>query len=346
MEFADSKGSSFTTRRVNRTTFVIQEDDLFVELPLIYVKLHPHNSVIILSDTGSDAPKEEHWHDRFIHLRDYIENCPITINDNRPLNPKSGRQYVIICTHCHFDHLGGISQFLEGGTTEIVASAAGRDFIESDLDTHGLFKYIGRPAPYYFVTKWAQAFERLSIVRGGGKVDLGITIIQTVGHTPDELAWYDHEEMHLYVGDSFYREGKEFMPILFPKEGNMIEWIFSMQKLAVFVRTQNTREAEAAALHEEDSGWVTVPRRVLLSCGHQTIAVDGADILAELEAFSYQVLLGRVPVVEAVERLGEMYYTWRETGQKRTPMSIMAPIRLMRECRQFFGHDEVEDKQR
>jgi len=283
--------------------------------------------------------------DRFVHLRDYIENCPITINDNTPLNPKSQRQYVVICTHCHFDHLGGIGQFLEGGTTEIVASAAGRDFIESDLDTHGLFKYIGRPAPYYFVTKWAQAFERLHIIRNGRKVDLGITIIQTVGHTPDELAWYDHEEMHLYVGDSFYREGKEVMPIIFPKEGNMIEWIFAMQKLAVFVRTENARDAEAAALHEEDSEWVTVPRRVLVSCGHQTVAVDGEEILAELEAFSYRALLGKVPVVKSTELLGEMFYTWRETDKKRTPMSITAPIRLMRDCRQFFGHDEVEDKQ-
>jgi len=64
MECADSKEGSFTTRRVNRTTFVVQEDDRFVELPLIYVKLHPHEPVIILSDTGSDAPKEEHWHGR------------------------------------------------------------------------------------------------------------------------------------------------------------------------------------------------------------------------------------------------------------------------------------------
>ena len=122
--------------------------------------------------------------------------------------------------------------FLAGGTTEIVASAAGRDFIESDLGTHGLFNSIGRPTPYYQVTKWAQAFERLRYPfphkrsalglsigdQAKTTTDLGITIIQTVGHTPDELAWYDHEEMHLYVGDSFYREGDENMPIIFPRE--------------------------------------------------------------------------------------------------------------------------------
>ena len=55
--------------------------------------------------------------------------------------------------------------------------------------------------------------------------DIGITILQTPGHTPDELAWYDHEEMHLSVGDSFYQEGDDGMPIIFVGTGNMIEWV-------------------------------------------------------------------------------------------------------------------------
>jgi glyoxylase-like metal-dependent hydrolase (beta-lactamase superfamily II) len=278
----------------------------------------------------------------FIHLREYLENFPIPSNRGAPLNPKGARQYIIICTHCHYDHTGGITQFLQGGTTEIVASAAGRDFIESDLEHHGLYDRIGIPAPYYVVTKWAQAFERLRIVKDDEEIDLVITIFQTVGHTPDELAWYDHDEMHLYVGDSFYREGPDGMPIIFPAEGSMVEWIFAMQKLAVFTRTVNAKE-EAAAEGHEDDGWVNVPRRVLVSCAHQTVAVDGAEILAELEAFSYRALLGKVPVVKSEEWMGEVYDTWRETGKERTPMSIKAPRRLMRDCRKFFGHEEIED---
>jgi glyoxylase-like metal-dependent hydrolase (beta-lactamase superfamily II) len=67
-------------------------------------------------------------------------------------------------------------------------------------------------------------------------VDLGITILHTPGHTPDELAWYDHDEMFLYVGDSFYERGGEGMDIIFPAEGNLVEWWFSMMKLKEFVR--------------------------------------------------------------------------------------------------------------
>ena len=57
------------------------------------------------------------------------------------------------------------------------------------------------------------------------QTDLGVSVIHTPGHTPDSLAWYDHFEMHLYVGDSFYEEGKDGMSISFPGEGNLIEWV-------------------------------------------------------------------------------------------------------------------------
>ncbi|KAK5122946.1 hypothetical protein LTR85_003511 [Meristemomyces frigidus] len=344
--------TSFTTRRVNKTTFLVREADAYREHPFIYVKVHPKAPVIVLCDTGVDEPNAKHKHDRYIHLREYIEHYRLPANNNEALNPDGKRQYIIICTHCHYDHTGGLMHFLAGGTTEIVASAAGRDFIESDLGAHGVFNDIGRPPPYYKVTKWAQAFERLqypfphkesalglSLPTKQKPVDLGITILQTIGHTPDELAWYDHDEMHLYVGDSFYREGEDGMPIVFPREGNMIEWIFAMQKLAVFVRTENAKAAAAAETADtEEDGWVQVPRRVLVSCAHQTSGVDGAEILKELEEFSFRVMIKRVPVVSSREWRGEVYDTWREEGKERTPMSIVAPRRLMEDVRDFFGH--------
>ena len=56
----EKASTSFTTRRVNRSTFVVREDDDWKEHPLIYVKLHPLVPVIILSDTGCDEPSKKH----------------------------------------------------------------------------------------------------------------------------------------------------------------------------------------------------------------------------------------------------------------------------------------------
>ncbi|KAK3726003.1 hypothetical protein LTR37_000151 [Vermiconidia calcicola] len=335
--------TSFTIKKINKSTFVIREDDAYKEHPLIYVKKHPKVPLIVLGDTGCDEASEKHKEDRYIHLRDYIENYPIEDNDNVPLNPSGHRQYYIICTHCHYDHIGGISQFLEGGTTEIIASSAGKDFVESDLETHGQFKYVDRPAPYYNVTCWANSFERLKWPLWHEdeprpfQTDLGIAIIHTPGHTPDSIAWYDHAEMHLSCGDSFYEEGEDGMPIIFPAEGNLIEWVFAMQKLLVFVRSENARAAKAAEENSK-SDWVEVAKRVKVSCGHQNAAEDGEEILAALEKFSARVYRGDVPVVKKEIWHGEACYTWRD-NEDGAKMSLQAPARLMNAARRFFNID-------
>jgi hypothetical protein len=162
-----------------------------------------------------------------------------------------------------------------------------------------------------------------------------MSIIHTPGHTPDELAWYDHDEMHLSCGDSFYEEGDDGMPIEFPSEGNLIEWVFSMQKLLVFVRSENSRAVQMAEKAAE-KGWVNVAKRVKVSCAHQTAAVDGEEILARLESFSSRVYNGDVPVVKKEVWHEEAYYTWREADGE-SKMSLKAPARLMDDARRFFN---------
>lgn len=141
--------------------------------------------------------------------------------------------------------------------------------------------------------------------------------------------------MHLSCGDSFYEEGADGMPIIFPAEGNLIEWVFSMQKLLVFVRSENAQAAKVAEQASE-GGWVQVAKRVKVSCAHQTAGVDGEEILATLERFAASVYQGEVPVVKKEIENEDAYYTWREKdGQSR--MSLKAPARLMDQARKFFN---------
>ena len=100
-----------------------------------------------------------------------------------------------------------------------------------------------------------------------------------------------------------------------------------MQKLLVFVRSENSRAA-AAAEEECEDGWQHVARRVKVSCAHQTAWVDGEDVLQRLEKFSAMVYRGKVPVVKEEVEKGQVYHTWRETDFA-SGMSLKAPVLLM-----------------
>jgi hypothetical protein len=50
--------SSFTAKRLNASTILITEDDIYGEHPFIYVKIHPNTPVLIIGDTGCDKPSK------------------------------------------------------------------------------------------------------------------------------------------------------------------------------------------------------------------------------------------------------------------------------------------------
>lgn len=97
------RSTCFTASRLNGTTFQIVEDDKWTEMPIIYAKVYP--STIVLLDTGCGGaardPRVE-----LKSLRIFLETFPVADNGNSPLNLGAERSYLVICTHCHYDHIG------------------------------------------------------------------------------------------------------------------------------------------------------------------------------------------------------------------------------------------------
>ena len=99
------RSTCFTCSRLNATTFAIVEADKWDELPIIYAKVYASMSVLVLIDTGcGGAAKDKSG--ELTSLRAFIETCAVTDNGGRPLNPAGEKDYVVICSHCHFDHIG------------------------------------------------------------------------------------------------------------------------------------------------------------------------------------------------------------------------------------------------
>lgn len=150
--------TSFVSRRLNSSTFVISEDDKYGELPYIYVKLYA--KFLIITDTGCNSPRDKTI--RITSLRQFIEEYPIPTYNNRSLNPRGEKPYIIIFTHCHYDHILGLSDFLSSKPT-IVASENGKSFILTDLPTNSLCKYMDVSTPTYEVSHWAHQLEYFSM---------------------------------------------------------------------------------------------------------------------------------------------------------------------------------------
>lgn len=303
----------FTCSRLNATIFVIHENDKYQEHPFIYVKIYDYPRLVVIADTGcggGDEDRENHC-----NLKDYIETHPVTANGGKPLNPlEAERGYLIICTHCHYDHILGLKHF-QRPSTRILASSFDKSFIEKDLPEHSLCKFIDVPTPEYTVSYWANDLEKVSF----DDKPLHLQILHTPGHTPDELAWYDEQERHLYVGDSFYERVARYnlyeQAIIFSKEGNWVYYMQSLEKLVRFVAEKNEEPEKAP---------------VRIGCGHITSSVDGVEILRDVRQLFREIIAGEVPIVHSEEKRGEEFVLWKAAGEPR--FSVAAPKRLAREA--------------
>ncbi|CDO72467.1 hypothetical protein BN946_scf184980.g8 [Trametes cinnabarina] len=217
---------AFTARRLTGTTFHVTEvDDVYDEHPFIYAKLVPAAGTLLLLDTGCGGASRNP-EAAFNRLRDYLERCPVTDNDGLPLNEGGKMEYVVVLSHCHYDHILGVEQFAEDSL--ILASGHDPAFLAPEtLPQHSLCADLGIHAPSYrpvLLSHQAQITSR-------DRKTLGMTLLHTPGHTPDEVALWDEEEGMLYVGDTLY----ERAPIIFPSEGSIVKWLGTIDSLTALV---------------------------------------------------------------------------------------------------------------
>ena len=311
----------FSCSRLNSSTFLIVERDHYEEYPFIYVKLCDDPSLVLLSDTGCGGGTDRAKNST--NLKDFIETYPIPENGGKPLNPRDShgdpsRTYSIICSHCHYDHILGLAHF-PASSSHIVASSFDKAFIEDDLSEHSLCKSLGLSVPTYKVSQWAEDYEKIY-----SNPHLNIQILHTPGHTPDELAYYDADERHLFVGDTLYErvaKDKSYeQPILFPKEGNLVHYMQSLEKLITFVNEKNA-EADKS--------------RVKIGCGHITSSVDASEILLAVKQLFLGIYAGKVAIVQSEEKRGEEYVLYKADGEPR--FSVGVPKRLVLDARKALG---------
>jgi glyoxylase-like metal-dependent hydrolase (beta-lactamase superfamily II) len=305
-------------------------------------------SVLVINDTGvgtntpCHTPTVQKW-----NIGNFIE---------QNLNPARESPYLILLSHCHYDHILGLRSLLyseqdvldaEAESNEahpratVISSSHAQSFVTpyEVLMEHSLCTSERLRAPIYKTSIWAGDDEKIVYEHtSGSQIQLPVITLHTPGHTPDSLSWYDTEERALYVGDSFYTQestdtrnapwGPESpAAILFPNEGNLFDWWQSIEKLAAFVKVRNI-EGE---------------KPVTLSAGHVTASVDAAKCLKDVKKFMAEVLRDEARFEEQPAKRGMRFGHWTEKNPGHTGIgtfSLGAPLRVIREGKEKISRGE------
>jgi len=203
----------------------------------------------------------------------------------------------------------------------ILASGHSPSFLSREaIPESSLCKPMGIEMPKYTPTLVPHLYSITS--PGPNKENLGVTILHTPGHTPDEIALFDEAEMMLYVGDSLY----EYEHIIFPTQGSIVTWFSSMDYLVSSVKEKNSLSASSA------NG--AAPKEVLINSGHVTALRPALEVLLAAIAFMRDVVDGREKVKERQSRRGEVMVTYEQADNR---FSLRCPERLVLEARSLKG---------
>ncbi|KAF8127006.1 beta-lactamase-like protein [Boletus edulis] len=294
---------AFTARRLTPSTFLIKEwDDLWGEHPFIYAKIVPAAQTILLLDTGCGGQTNNPNID-LKDLRKFIETVLVNDNDGKPLNPGGKLSYIVVQSHCHYDHIFGVEAF--AFDSPILGSSHDPTFASPEnLSTHSLCDKLGVRTPSYKL----ELVPHLHSITSTSGVPLGVRVLHTPGHTPDELALWDAKESMLYVGDTLYEDE----PIIFPEEGSLPTWFSTINDLLSFVRNQPNAS------------------QVKINCGHATAMKPAIDVLEATKRFMNDVVSGKEPLRGRCQRKGVWIVEYKqETGR----FSLICPESLVLEAR-------------
>ena len=197
----------------------------------------------------------------------------------------------------------GVEQFAHD--SPVLVSGNDPSFFAPDkLPTHSLCDSLGIRTPTYRPSLRPHSHQILS----ADEKPLGMTLLHTPGHVPDELALWDEEEAMLYVGDTLY----EWAPIIFPIEGSIVEWFKTMDDLIAFVKASGKAD------------------RAKVNCGHKTAGVSALEVLQTARAFVADVVEGREEVKSRMTKRGEEHVAYAQAGGR---YSLLCPARLVREAK-------------
>jgi len=176
---------SFYVERVSKRVWKLVDNDPYGQFAFIYFIDSIDKYIIIDTGTGH---------------RDLLQflKGEFSLNEDKRI--------LIICTHIHFDHIGGIKHFK--GYPKLMGIYMGsnnRTFSQNiEINSLAMGHHGATVAPFE-VNRWLNEGDLIYLDDNNPVKDMSLEVIHTPGHTPDSIAlFYRFGEKRLFVGDTIY----------------------------------------------------------------------------------------------------------------------------------------------
>ncbi len=149
------------------------------------------------------------------------------INAERVLREVGGGLELLVLTHCHYDHIGGVPEIVRATGAKVAMHEKDAALVRS-----------GEASVAYLFNAPTPAFNVDRILRDGDVIELGdaaLQVIHTPGHTPGSICLYDRETKELFTGDTVFEGGSFGRTDIGGDSGAMVRSLDRLTKLDVSV---------------------------------------------------------------------------------------------------------------
>eukprot|EP01012_Entosiphon_sulcatum_P038358 TRINITY_DN4972_c0_g1_i1.p1 TRINITY_DN4972_c0_g1~~TRINITY_DN4972_c0_g1_i1.p1 ORF type:complete len:325 (-),score=35.64 TRINITY_DN4972_c0_g1_i1:961-1935(-) len=138
--------------------------------------------------------------------------------------------YVVVCTHSHFDHIGGVYHF---SGSQVCAGAACKAFTQNFEINSLAAAHPGASVRAFPVSKWLAEGDLIYFDDANPTKEMSLEVLWTPGHTPDSISLFSHWEKRLFVGDLLYPFSAVHVDCL---GSNTKQFLTSINRLKEFMR--------------------------------------------------------------------------------------------------------------
>jgi len=237
------------------------------------------------------------------------------------LNIKS-LPYLVVCTHCHFDHIGGNHLF--ASSRGILMGGRDKTFTQNFEINSLAMAHSGAKVKGFEISRWLEEGELIYLDDSDPIREKSLEVIFTPGHTSDSIALYSHFENRLFVGDSIYPFTAIHLDCL---GSNVKDYVQSLKKLCSFIQSLPPRSKSFQVISSRTGATLSQNAR-------QFLEIVGINENEAASSFDIELLL---TIGGSVEGAVEAFF-----NSDRNELAIMCPPKRSPDQEQVFDTSELK----